>query len=120
MRELMTRVYWSFGGKVYASYEGFVADVTAYNRAIDPESTAWDPDQVIATGPIKVVYEALWKDEDDTIAVAIGSPGIPLTMGRCLFTLNNATVDFFKDVDTHFFEGLMLIDEGTYELWVGS
>jgi hypothetical protein len=66
------------------------------------------------------VYEAGWKDEDDTIETVLGERGKALTMGEALFTLNNATVEFFKDADHHFFEGLAARGGTEYELLVGS
>lgn len=120
MTELMTNVYWVFGKKSYAAYEEFVAAVTAYNKKISATNSRWDPNLEIARGPIKVCYEALWKDEDDTIELVIGKPDTPLTMGQVLFELNNATVEFFQDADRRFFEGLTLIQGVEYELHTGS
>lgn len=117
---VMKRIYWVLGDQTYATYENFVTAATEYNNSIDPEENEWNPDQIVSTSPIKVVYEALWKNEDDTIDLSIGTPGIPVTMGQILFTLNNATHDFFRDADTHFFEGLALVTAATYELIVGS
>ena len=120
MSVLMKRVYWALGEKTYATYEDFVAAVAEYNNVIAPEGNEWNPNQVVSANPIKVMYEALWKDEDDTIDLDIGTPNIPVTMGQILFALNNATCNFFRDADTHFFEGLALINDTTYELMVGS
>lgn len=117
---LMNRTYWALGEETYAAYEDFVAAVTRYNDRIAPGKHGWNPGQVVAAGPIKVVYEALWKDEDDTIDLDIGRPGMPLTMGQILFALNNATCDFFRDADTRFFEGLAPLHEATFMLVVGS
>jgi hypothetical protein len=116
----MVNVYWVFGRKKYDGYDEFVAAVTDYNKKINATKTKWDPNQEVSQRPVKVVYEAPWKDEDDTVELDIGEPGAALTMGRLLFTLNNATFDFFKDTDTRFFEGLTLVDGAKYELEVGS
>ena len=120
MSTLVTNVYWTLGVTKYAAYEGFIAAVSDYNSKINPATSKWDPNQEITEGPITVVYEAAWKDDDDTIEVDVGEPGKALTMGRLLFTLNNATVDFFKDAGSRFFEGLALVDGTRYELMVGS
>ncbi len=120
MSKLMGNVCWSLGKKRYDAYDDFIAAVTDYNKQISPRKTGWRPNQVVATGPIRVVYEAMWKNEDDTIDLAVGEPGQGLTMGQLLFTLNNATFDFFKDSDKHFFEGLTLVGDAVYELWIGS
>jgi hypothetical protein len=120
MNTLMAYVYWVLGKKKYADYDGFIAAVSNYNKKINAAKSEWDPNQEIARGPLTVVYEALWKDEDDTIELDVGQSGQALTMGRLLFTLNNATVDFFADADKRFFEGLALIEGTTYELIVGS
>lgn len=120
MSTLMADVYWALGEKKYDVYDDFIAAATDYNKEINPSKTGWVPNQEVSKGPIRVVYEALWKDEDDTIEVDIGEPGRALTMGRLLFTLNNTTVDFFKDADKHFFEGLALVKGSEYELMVGS
>ncbi|MBN1876297.1 MAG: hypothetical protein JXA33_18880 [Anaerolineae bacterium] len=75
---------------------------------------------MVSTKPIRVIYEALWKDEDDTITLNIGTPGISVTMGQILFTLNNMTYDFFKNTDYHFFEGLVWVNGTTCKLMIGS
>jgi hypothetical protein len=117
---LMSNVYWALGQRKYTAYDDFVAAVTEYTKKISPGSSGWDPDKEISEVPITVSYEALWKDEDDTIEVVLGKPGKALTMAEALFTLNNATVEFFKDADHHFFEGLAARRGTDYELLVGS
>ncbi|MBI2804114.1 MAG: hypothetical protein HYX68_03920 [Planctomycetes bacterium] len=107
MCTLMTNVYWVLGKKSHASSDDFVAAVTDYNKKIDPVNSKWNPTQAVAFGSITVVFEALWKDEDAKVNLEIGEPNQVLTMGSVLFTLNNATVDFFKDADHCFFEGLV-------------
>ena len=117
---LMTNVFWTLGGKRIAAYDEFIRAVSEYNQKISAAETAWTPNQVVATGPITVVYEAMWKDEDDTIEVKIGEPGKSLTMGEILFALNNETADLFEGADHRFFEGLSPVGGGKYELVVGS
>ena len=53
------------------------------------------------------------------ISVDIGDESQSLKMGQILFTLDNATYDFFEDADHHFFEGL-LVSVDKYELLIGS
>lgn len=117
---LMSGVYWTLGSKKYDAYEAFVAAVAEWNQLINPDQSAWAPEQVITEGPVTVFYQALWKDEDNTIELTIGEPGQPLTMGRLLFKLHNATVAFFADADARYFEGLARVDDKEYELLVGS
>ncbi len=120
MSTLMKNVYWVLGQKQYAAYKDFVIAATDYNKKISPGSSGWDPDKRISNVPITVVYEAGWKDEDDTIEVVLGERNKVLTMGKALFTINNATVEFFKDADHRFFEGLAARGGTEYELLVGS
>jgi hypothetical protein len=117
---LMTNVFWSLGGKKFAVYDEFIRVVSEYNQKISAAKTAWKPNHVVASGRITVVYEAMWKDEDDTIEVEIGESGKSLTMGKILFALNNETADFFKDADHRFFEGLSPVGGVKYELVIGS
>lgn len=119
-KELLTNVYWVLGDRKYATYHTFVAAVAEYNNAMAPGKHGWNPDQVVSLTPIKVVYEALWRDEDDTIDLDIGIAGVPVTMGQLLFALNNATCDFFADAASQFFEGLDWVSGTTYRLRVGS
>ncbi|HNT74428.1 MAG TPA: tetratricopeptide repeat protein [Anaerolineae bacterium] len=119
-KELLTEVYWALGDRKYTTYQTFVDAVTEYNHAMAPGKHRWDPDQVVSLTPIKVVYEAFWKDADDTLDLDIGMAGVPVTMGQLLFALNNATCDFFMDADTRYFEGLNWVRGATYELRVGS
>lgn len=116
----MSNVYWALGQKKYTTYDGFVSEVTDNNQEISPDSTEWNPNKQISKTPITVVYEAGWKDEDDTIEVVLGKRGRALTMGEALFTLNNETVEFFKDADHRFFEGLAASEGTKYKLLVGS
>ncbi len=120
MGDLMRNVYWALGGHRYPSYDEFVRAVSEYQAEISPEDTDWVPDAVLAPGPITVTYTAGWKDADDSLEVPLGEPGRPLTMGRALFELNNATVEFFADADHHFFEGLVPAAPGVYRLCIGS
>ncbi len=120
MSTLMTEVYWVLGRRTYDAYDDFLAAVTDYNQRSRHANTAWNPHQEVSPVPIRVFYEAMWKNEDDTIDILIGEPDTPLTMGQLLFTLNNATYDFFKDADKHFFEGLVLVSGTHYRLMVGS
>lgn len=106
MASLMTDVYWSFGSKQYESYEAFVAAVSAYQEQIAPGRHHWAPDEVVGTGPMKLVYEAGWKDEDDLLEVKVGERGEPVTMGRALYELNQQGFEFFEGADHCFFEGL--------------
>jgi len=120
MNTLMNNVYWVLGRKHYIAYDDFVAAVSDYNQRISPGSSGWDPEKQISDTPIIVTYEAGWKDEDDTIEVALGEPGKALTMGEALFHLNNATIEFFKGADCCFFEGLTGLGGARYRLSVGS
>ena len=120
MGDLMREVYWTLGRLRYAGYDEFVRAVNEYQAEISPEDSEWVPDAVLTPGPITVTYTAEWKDVDDTLEVSLGEPGRPLTMGRALFELNNATVEFFADADHCYFEGLVPTAPGVYELRIGS
>lgn len=120
MGTLMSNVFWAFGEKRYATYEDFVVAVTDYNKKVNTDASGWDPNKQISTAPLTVVFEAAWRDEDDMIEVAVGESNKSLSMGEVLFTLNNATVEFFKDAEQHFFEGLAARGGTRYELLVGS
>jgi hypothetical protein len=117
--KVMTNVYWLLGRERIPEYDKFVDAVTSYNNEIAPERTEWDPDQVISQEPVRIVFEAMWKDEDDTIDLRVGSPGEPVTMGEVLYTLNNETVEFFA-LGSNFFEGLSRGNGDTLHLWIGS
>src|SRR5215208_861445 len=75
---LMRNIYWGLGSKQYDTYDDFVAAVTEYNTAIHPEKNQWQPDRVVAEAPIRVLYEAMWRDENDLLDLVIGEPGVPL------------------------------------------
>lgn len=120
MGDLMRKVFWTLGRRPYADYDEFVRAVSEYQAQVSPAGSGWLPDAVLAPGPITVTYTAMWKDVDDSLAVPLGEPGRLLTMGRALFELNNATVEFFADADHRFFEGLMPRTPGVYQLSTGS
>jgi hypothetical protein len=69
---------------------------------------------------VSVNGRGVCKDEDDTIELDLGESGKAITMGLLLFTINNATCDFFKDADKQFFEGIAFAHDAEYELMVGS
>jgi hypothetical protein len=120
MTRLMSDVYWALGTARYPSYEAFVAAASAYQEEIAPGRHGWNPDQVLATGPMTLVYEAGWKDEDDLLEVVVGEPGQPVTMGRVLYELNQQGFEFFEGADHHFFEGLTLEEDGVHQISIGS
>jgi hypothetical protein len=117
---VMGNVFWVLGKKQYESYDLFITAVTEYNNKIAPARNEWQPDREISPQPIRVFYEAMWKNEDDTISIDIGDNDRALTMGRLLFALNNLTSDFFKDADARYFEGFAILNNRNYELLVGS
>ncbi|MDY3562374.1 hypothetical protein R5W23_003840 [Gemmata sp. JC673] len=120
MGDLMRKVFWTLGRRRYAGYDEFVRAVSEYQAQISPDDNGWVPDAVLAPGPITVTYTAMWKDVDDTLEVPLGEVGRSLSMGRALFELNNATVEFFADADHCFFEGLVPMSTGGYQLRTGS
>ena len=103
---LMQNIYWSLGGDQFSSYDEFVEEVRRYNQRVAPDSTTWNPDQIVCTGPVTIVYEALWKDEDNTLEVVVSTAKEPISMGQLLFTLHNESTEFFSGADHCFFEGL--------------
>ena len=117
---IMTKVYWTLGGRRYADYDEFVRDVSEYNNRIDPDRNEWNPNLVICKGPACIRYEAMWKDEDEFLDVVVESTEKPVAMGWLLFVLHNESVDFFAGDDHCFFEGLHLVESGTYWLHTGS
>jgi hypothetical protein len=122
VRTLMRNVSWSLGVKKYKVYKKFVADVTEDNMALHPEGNEWEPDRIVSDNFIRVMCEAPWKRKDNILYLTIGEPDTPLTMGRLLFELNNATFEFFRHGDHHFFEGFgpMPTNSIAYPLYVGS
>jgi hypothetical protein len=120
---LMRNIFWTLGRNKYKTYDDFIVAVRDYNKDICRDIgliSSWNPDEEISQQAILVVYEAGWKDEDDTISLEIGEENQVLTMGKFLFSLNNITYDFFKDANHCFFEGLELVNGNKYELWIGS
>lgn len=119
MAAFMTNVFWAFGGTSYSSYQDFETAVSLYQQQISPDTTQWNPSAVLAKGPIRVMYEAMWRNENDHLNIAIGEPGEDVTMGQILFALHNGSVDFF-DGDHRFFEGISEMKPSVYQLWIGS
>jgi len=117
---LMQKVYWVLGGETFSSYNDFVQAVTRYNQQIAPDRSEWQPDRVVCQGPARIVYEALWKDEDDLLQVVVSTLAEPITMGQILFALHNQSAAFFQDTDQRFFEGLEAGQDGVLWLQVGS
>jgi hypothetical protein len=112
-----------FGRQKYKIFDDFVIAVTDYNNEIYQEigqTSSWNPDEEVSKHSIRVVYTAGWRDEDDTITLEIREENQSLTMGRLLFSLNNATYDLFEDANHCFFEGLELLNNNEYRLKTGS
>lgn len=121
MQSYMKRVFWSLGRRTYATYDDFVTAVSAHQQEIAPGKNDWAPEQIVAErGPITIVYEAMWKNEDDTLEIIVGDAHGPVTMGTLLFELNNQSREFFADADHRFFEGLSSSDGKTFRLRTGS
>ncbi len=120
MTTLMKNVFWRLGRAEFDDYDEFVAAVTKENSKVRRTKSEWEPDRPISPTPVTVSFRADWKDENDTLEVAVGEPDEPVTMGKLLFALNNASIDFFAGADRHFFEGVTFVSEATYRLDVGS
>ena len=122
----MNKVYWVLGNKKYSDYNKFITDVTIYNEDISKDNE-WSPSNaLIYNKKIIVGYEALWKDEDDIIEITIESKNDEfITMGDILFKINNDSIDFFKEADACFFEGIVNLKKKRkniplYALLIGS
>jgi hypothetical protein len=117
--DLLRSVYWSFGTTNYTSFDEFSAAVTERNEFISPKGHAWVPGKVVSEGPVRILFEAMWKDEDDVIDMSIGKEGEALTMGQLLYELHQNTRDFWGK-HPGFFEGLSHHSDHTYFLLVGT
>jgi hypothetical protein len=117
---IMTQVCWTLGGNRFSDYSEFIRAVSEYNERIAPDDNEWQPDEVVSDGPIRIQFEAMWKDEDDLLDILVESDIKPVTMGRLLFALHNESAEFFNDTDHCYFEGLQPIEAGTFWLHTGS
>ena len=109
----MSRVYWSLGSKVYDDYSNFEKIVTDYNQKISKDDHGWNPNELLTTkNTIKVIFEALWKNEDDYLEVTIHSEdGKGITMGKALFEITNQGFCMFENAGSSFFEGISYLKD---------
>ncbi len=117
---LMTDVHWALGRRKFEEYGAFIRAVDEYNDQIRADGHGWQSERVISPAPIKIVYEAGWKDVDDLLELMIGEMGAEVTMGMVLFELNNLSYEFFEGADKHFFEGLDPRHAAGWVLQIGS
>lgn len=109
---ILDKVFWRFGEKKYSNYEAFLKDAKDYNQILAPEQD-WKPDEkVIDSKSIVIMYEADWRTDDYTelIVTIQARDGKALTMGEILYTIQNNSLDFFKDAECSYFQGLEAFD----------
>ena len=115
----MENVYWSFWEPKSANYEDFVAAVTRYNSELSASSD-WEPERVISTKPMRVLYAPMWLLPQHHVDLMVGEAGKSVTMGLLLFTLHHELHALYADANDHFFEGLERVGENTYRIMTGS
>lgn len=106
---ILDNIFWRFGHKKYGSYNDFIKEAKDYNEILAPERE-WNPNEkLIPLGKILIQYKADWKEdgnEELEIEIKAGDGKI-LKMGEILYALNNQSVDFFKDEEFSYFQGLI-------------
>lgn len=102
-------VCWSFVGAPFADRAEFDAAVRQYQIRIRKRDS-WRPDAVaLPAGQVAIRYRCWQGDEQlETVVVLAADDGAAFTAGELLFKVHNAVVERLRDLDHHFFEGLVL------------
>lgn len=105
----MRDVCWSFVGSPFASREEFDARVREYQILIR-EKDSWRPDAVVLSVPRVAVRYECWQGDKQIEPVVLleADDGRAFTAGELLFKVHNAVVEQLREIDHHFFEGLVL------------
>jgi len=108
-RHAMRGVCWSFIGSPFPTRAAFEAEARQYQIDITGEDS-WRPDEVVIPAPRVAVQYMCWEGEEQVEPVVefVADDGRAFTAGEVLFKLHNALVERLRDINHHFFEGLML------------
>jgi hypothetical protein len=132
-KEIMPDVIWVFDGKPFATESDCTAAVTGYHEDIykrmNKRGVAWDPQKlVLKSTRVKIRHER-WDDDEEGEGESVielstrNSTGF--TAGELMFKMHNAVVEYLRDMDHKFYEGLELDEDASgdiplYEIMLGS
>jgi hypothetical protein len=100
--DIMENVLWGFCGKKYETEEQFVEAALTYNR--ESGKTAWNPNEIVVESK-EVIVSYATEDENEEIRLSASKGAF--TAGELLFKIHNQVVEHLKDLDYHFFKGLI-------------
>jgi hypothetical protein len=124
---VMDSVCWSFVGSPFATREEFNERVRQYQIRIRKQDS-WRPNEIIIPAPRVAVRYMCWEGDEQIHPVVMleADEGSGFGAGLLLFKLHNAVVEQLRQIDHHFFEGLVLagwVEDGRvplYQLRQGS
>jgi len=130
-----SHVIWVFDGKPFASEAECTAAVTEYHNSISSKlkepGPTWDPQQLLLKSPRVKIRHERWDDEHDeeaeaetVIELSTRNPA-GFTAGELMFKMHYAVVEYLRDMDHRFYEGLILDEDASgpvplYEIMLGS
>ncbi len=132
-KQIMPEVIWVFDGKPFPKEADCTAAVTEYhddicNRA-GKRGVSWDAHEVVLKSPRVKIRHERWDDDEEgegesVIELSTDNPA-GFTAGELMFKMHNAVVEYLRDMDHKFYEGLALDDDATgdvplYEIMLGS
>ena len=94
---LMENTYWVFGASEFEDYSSFINSVKNYNLLITYDKIDWNHDEFIALGPITIIYDSPWTDDEIDLSIDF-TKSESLTSGLILYKINNESFDFFCNV----------------------
>ncbi len=105
-------VCWSFTGAKFADRSAFESELVEYQKDIQ-EIDSWDPSELAVHAPQIRVQYMCWEGDDqiEPIITLTAENGTSFSAGELMFALHNAVVEQLDEIDHHFFEGLLLVDE---------
>jgi uncharacterized protein (TIGR02996 family) len=107
-QRLLEGIYWSFVGKPFAAQADFDAAVGRGQVEIIWENN-WNPGEIVLPHPRVSVRYMCWEGGRQLRPVLdlTSDNGEFFTAGELLFKIHNAVVEQLRQIDHHFFEGLV-------------
>jgi hypothetical protein len=132
-KQIMPDVIWVFDGKPFASEAECTAAITEYHddiyKRMKKRGIAWDPRELVLKSPRVKIRHERWDDDEEgdaeTVIELSASNPAGFTAGELMFKMHNAVVEYLRDMDHKYYEGLVLDDDAAgsvplYEIMLGS
>jgi hypothetical protein len=132
-KQIMLHVIWAFDGKPFASEADCTTAIREHHDDICKRikrDVAWDPQELVLKSTCVKIRHERWDDDNEEgeaeTVIELSTPNpAGFTAGELMFKMHNAVVEYLRDMDHKFYEGLVLDEDATgevplYEIMLGS